>query len=340
MRSPITGKEMNLIKERRSMVFRKEQFEVIFHYYQCKDSGEHFTTTNIDEMNTNQVYNQYREKFNIPFPDEITRIREKYGLSATRMSEVLGFGVNSYRQYEAGEMPSISNAKLIQMAKDPKIFMEMVELCGTLDVKAKSKCVQKAQLLIEEKKQNNFILNFKEYLLGDHMADIYSGYRNPSLEKFTEMVVFFSEKTEPFKTKMNKLLFYADFLMFKQSCFSISGMRYKAIDMGPVPNNFQSIFEYIANNDDIDIHTVDFQNSYIGEQFKARKDRPFKADLFLENELLVLEKVAASFKSISTNDIIKLSHLEEAWKQNKNKKNVISYEHAFELSQIDFASNG
>lgn len=340
MRSPITGKEMNLIKERRSMVFRKEQFEVIFHYYQCKDSGEHFTTTNIDEMNTNQVYNQYREKFNIPFPDEITRIREKYGLSATRMSEVLGFGVNSYRQYEAGEMPSISNAKLIQMAKDPKIFMEMVELCGTLDVKAKSKCVQKAQLLIEEKKQNNFILNFKEYLLGDHMADIYSGYRNPSLEKFTEMVVFFSEKTEPFKTKMNKLLFYADFLMFKQSCFSISGMRYKAIDMGPVPNNFQSIFEYIANNDDIDIHTVNFQNSYIGEQFKARKDRPFKADLFLENELLVLEKVAASFKSISTNDIIKLSHLEEAWKQNKNKKNVISYEHAFELSQIDFASNG
>jgi hypothetical protein len=216
----------------------------------------------------------------------------------------------------------------------------MVELCGTLDVKAKSKCVQKAQLMIEEKKQNNFILNFKEYLLGDHMADIYSGYRNPSLEKFTEMVVFFSEKTEPFKTKMNKLLFYADFLMFKQSCFSISGMRYKAIDMGPVPNNFQSIFEYIANNDDIDIHTVDFQNSYIGEQFKARKDRPFKADLFLENELLVLEKVAASFKSISTNDIIKLSHLEEAWKQNKNKKNVISYEHAFELSQIDFASNG
>ncbi|WP_394351640.1 type II toxin-antitoxin system antitoxin SocA domain-containing protein [Lunatibacter salilacus] len=38
---------------------------------------------------------------------------------------------------------------------------------------------------------------------------------------------------------MNKLLFYADFLMFKRSCFSISGVRYKAIDMGPVPFNFQ-----------------------------------------------------------------------------------------------------
>jgi hypothetical protein len=30
-----------------------------------------------------------------------------------------------------------------------------------------------------------------------------------------------------FKTKMNKLLFNANFLLFKQSCYSISGMRYK-----------------------------------------------------------------------------------------------------------------
>lgn len=28
MKSPITGKEMNLIKEKRSMIFRKEAFEI------------------------------------------------------------------------------------------------------------------------------------------------------------------------------------------------------------------------------------------------------------------------------------------------------------------------
>jgi transcriptional regulator with XRE-family HTH domain len=282
----------------------------------------------------NQVYNQYRDKFNIPFPDEIIRIREKYELSAAKMSEILGFGINTYRQYEAGEMPSVANAKLILMVDDPKIFIEMVELCTTLDDKTKNKYIQKAQLLVEEKKRNIFNLNFKEYLLGNHLADIYSGYRNPNFEKFTEMVVYFSDTLSPFKTKMNKLLFYADFLMFKQSCFSISGVRYKAIDMGPVPNNFQSIFEYLANNNEIDIYTTEFPQGYTGEQFKAKNDRPFKADLFSEKELAVLEKVATVFKPTSTNDMIELSHLEEAWKKNEKDKSVISYEYAFDLNQI------
>ncbi len=334
MKSPITGKEMILTKERRSMDFRKETFEIVFHYYKCEDSGEQFTTTSLDEVNMNQVYNQYRDKFNIPFPDEIIRIREKYELSAAKMSEILGFGINTYRQYEAGEMPSVANAKLILMVDDPKIFIEMVELCTTLDDKTKNKYIQKAQLLVEEKKRNIFNLNFKEYLLGNHLADIYSGYRNPNFEKFTEMVVYFSDTLSPFKTKMNKLLFYADFLMFKQSCFSISGVRYKAIDMGPVPNNFQSIFEYLANNNEIDIYTTEFPQGYTGEQFKAKNDRPFKADLFSEKELAVLEKVATVFKPTSTNDMIELSHLEEAWKKNEKDKSVISYEYAFDLNQI------
>lgn len=334
MKSPITSKEMKLTKERRAMDFRKETFEIVFHFYRCEDSGEQFTSTSLDEVNMNQVYNQYRDKFNIPFPDEIIRIREKYGLSAVKMSEILGFGVNSYRQYESGEMPSIANAKMIQMVDDPKFFIDMVELCATLDDKAKTKYIQKAQILLEERKRNMFNLNFKEYLLGNHLADIYSGYRNPNFEKFTEMVVYFSEKIAPFKTKMNKLLFYTDFLMFKQSCFSISGVRYKAIDMGPVPNNFQSIFEYLVNKEEIEIHTTEFQNGHTGEQFKARKNRPFKADLFSESELAVLDKVATVFKLTSTNDIIELSHLEEVWKKNEKDKSAISYEYAFELKQI------
>lgn len=319
MKSPITGLQMKLTKEQRSMIFRKETFDIVFHYYQCEDSGEQFTSAALDELNMNQVYNQYRDKFNIPFPDEINNIRSKYGLSASKMSEILGFGVNSYRQYEAGEIPSVANAKLIQMVDDPQNFMEMTALCGTLDEKARGKYIQKAIFLAEEKKRNIFNINFKEYLLGNHLADIYSGYRNPNFEKITEMVVYFSDKLSPFKTKMNKLLFYADFLMFKQSCFSISGMRYKAIEMGPVPINFQSIFEYLANKDEIDIFTTEFPQGYIGEQFKAKNGRPFRVELFSENELNVLEKVATVFKPTSTNEMIELSHLEEAWK--KNEKN-------------------
>src|SRR5690606_29514195 len=125
------------------------------------------------------------------------------------------------------------------------------------------KYLNKVQKLIEVQKRTNFNLN--KYLLGNSLADIYSGYKTPNFKKFTEMVIFFSEKVQPFKTKMNKLLFYADFLMFKHNCFSISGMRYIAINMGPVPQNFQSIFEYLDNNKDIDICYKQFPQGYVGE---------------------------------------------------------------------------
>jgi len=56
--------------------------------------------------------------------------------------------------------------------------------------------------------------------------------------------------------------------------------------------------------------------------------------LFTENELETLNRVATVFKETSTNDIIELSHMEEAWKRNAKVKSVISYEYAFELNQI------
>jgi len=103
---------------------------------------------------------------------------------------------------------------------------------------------------------------------------------------------------------------------------------------GPVPNNFQSIFEYLANNNDIDICYTKFPQGYTGEQFKAKKERSFNQELFTEIEMNVLNKVAEVFKESSTNDIIETSHLEEAWKKNEKTKSVISYEYAFDLTQI------
>ena len=334
MKSPITGKEMELIKEKRTIQFRKRSFDVIFHFYYCSDSNEQFTTTQLDELNTNQVYNQYRDLNNIPFPEEIVRIRKKYGLSASKMAEILGFGINSYRQYEKGEIPNVSNARLIQMINDPKKFVDMVGLCDSLEDSLKDKYMKVGLSIVEERKRNIFNFNLKDYLLGNHLADIYSGYKNPDFSKFTEMVIYFSEKTEPFITKMNKLLFYADFLMFKQNCFSISGVRYKAIGMGPVPNNFQSTFEYLANQDEIDIFYTQFPQGYIGEQFKARKDRKFNPDLFTKKELDVLDEVVKVFGKCNTSEIINLSHKENAWKENNQNNDIISYQYAFDLTQI------
>lgn len=331
MKSPITGKDMILMHERRVLEFRKESIEIKYHYYKCEDSGEQFTTASLDELNINQLYNKYRCKFNIPFPEEIVQIRNKYGIPASTMSEILGFGVNTYRQYESGEIPSHANANLIRVANNLIQFKSLVDSNSVISEKVREKINKTIEQLIAKEIKFRGLATVREYLFGAHHADIYTGYKIPNMDKLTQMVVFFTQKMKPFKTKMNKLLFYADFLMFKETTFSISGMKYVAIDHGPVPNNFQSIFEYICNEGFIEIKSIDFSEGYQGNQFIPSEGLEFDSSLFTSKEIDMLNAVVARFENISSREISDISHLESAWTQNVGNKDIISYEYAFEV---------
>ncbi len=331
MKSPFTGNEMSIQKEMRTMSFRKEDFEILFHFYKCEDTGEQFEDDALAELNYNQVINQYRAKHNIPFPDQMIAIRGKYEVSAAKMSEILGLGVNSYRQYESGEVPNQSNARLIHLVKDPHEFERLVNICSTLKEKEIINITKKTRQLIEEQKAIKTERHVESYLLQKEIPDSTTGYKTPDFKKLTEMVVFFTGKMQPWKTKMNKLLFYADFSHFKQTGFSISGINYRAIPMGPVPNNFNSIFEYLANKNKIDIFYTPFPDGGIGEQFNPNPQKQFNTELFSEKELSVLEEIAVRFKSTTTKEIIEISHKEKAWIENHKEKKIIDYNYGFEL---------
>jgi len=165
MKSPFTGKEMSILKEWRNMSFRKEEFRVLFHFYKCEDTGEQFEDDVFAQLNYNQLVNQYRMKYSIPFPEQIISIREKYNLPASKMSEILGFGTNGYRQYEAGEVPSQSNAKLIQLADDPHEFKKLVNYCSTLDKKFIEKTLKTIDALLEEQRKTKLDKHLEVYFL-------------------------------------------------------------------------------------------------------------------------------------------------------------------------------
>lgn len=334
MKSPITGKEMVLIKENRTLSFRKEEFEVVYHHYKCEDSGEFFTTTELDEINLNQLYNQYRAEHKLPFPEEIKLIRDKYELPASKMSEVLGFGSNGYRNYESGEVPNQSNAKLIQLAADPKELRKLIELSDAYQGRALDKVLHSIDSLLYEQELSKNKIQIESYLIGLKTPCSTTGYKRPDFEKFTEMIVFFTSMQEPWKTKLNKLLFYADFSMYAKAGISISGVQYRAIPMGPVPNNFQSIYEYLANKGDIELNYTTFSNGNSGEQFKPNPKRQFNPKLFSENELLVLDEIAQRFINATTQEIVDASHKEKAWIENSEGNKIIDYKYGFELTSL------
>lgn len=332
MKSPFTGKEMNIVKEWRTESFRKEEFKVLFHSYKCEETGEQFEDDAFAQLNYNQLVNQYRVKYSIPFPEQIISIRKKYNLSAAKMSDILGFGINGYRQYEGGEVPSQSNAKLIQLAEDPHEFKKLINYYTALDSKFIDKTFKTIENLLEEQKKNKFEKQLENYFFGACLPNNLTGFKTPDFRKFSEMVVFFTEKLEPWKTKMNKLLFYSDFNMYKQSGFSMSGVQYRAIPMGPVPNNFNGIFEYLANKEELYIYYSNFADGGTGEQFKPNPEKTFNKDLFTESELQILESVAERFKNTSTNEIIDISHKEKAWIENNSERKLIDYSYSFDLN--------
>lgn len=133
MISPITGGKVKEVISEEHHTFRGDEYVVPAHYYVCLDSGEEFTTNEQDQEYFASLYGQYRKRHNIPYPDEIKAIREKYGLSLTQITKILGFGKNQWAQYEEGQLPSLSNGRLISLIADPKVMRKCVELAVLSD---------------------------------------------------------------------------------------------------------------------------------------------------------------------------------------------------------------
>ncbi|MGL5637049.1 MAG: type II toxin-antitoxin system antitoxin SocA domain-containing protein [Bacteroidales bacterium] len=328
MKSPFTGGKVVLLQENAELTFRKEKFPYISLYYQCEDTKERFTTTKIDEINLTQVYNQYRVKYGIPFPEEIKQIREMYDLSASKMSEILGFGDNQYRLYENGDMPSEANGKIISSIKKPSVFKEFVENAKhQFEPKVFEKILIKLNKSIENKSSNiSENLIFKSY-----SRSSCNGYALQSYDKLKNtMLHFIATCNGVFNTKMNKLLFYTDFLSYKTYGYGISGLAYKAIQFGPVPVRWDRVYSLI---DDITPEIVEFSSGNCGT--KLCSDTPPDYSLFTQEELHILNQVTEKFKDISAQDISKISHNEEAWKKYITTDQIIDYNEAFSLKAFE-----
>ncbi len=332
MQSPFTGGETKLVKEWQTVEYRKDEFKVYYHSYLCIDTDQHFTDDRLDNLNMSQVYNQYRAKYGIPFPDEIKNIKDKYELSAAKMSDVLGFGANVYRNYENGEMPTVAHGRLIRMAEDSDEFVRMLYLSkNSLEPHEYDKVKKK----IDQAQHNENAMkdHWQKLLFGNMLPEVYNGFKVPSIQKLGAIVRFFSKKNEPYTTAMNKLLFYADFGHFKNYGFGISGLSYKAITNGPVPINYGALYNKMENDGYALLEEVDFRE-FVGIKFVSGWNAGSET-LLSEEEKDTLEKVSKRFSGCTTKEIIDISHMETAWKHNVNDFDKISYVYGFDLLHLE-----
>ena len=322
IKSPFTGgkvKEVSTVEEHE---FRKERFSVHVRYYVCEDTGERFTTTEQDELLFNELYSQYRVSHGIPFPEEIKGIRLYYGLNYQQITKILGFGANQYAQYEKGQMPSESNGKLLSAAMNRQFMLHLLGDSRAEFDEAEYNKVYQSILASETKPENEAQ---KRLIYRGIRRSVYNGFGQLSVEKVSEMVKFFiCREGSLFPTKLNKEMFYADFLHYKLYGQSISGLQYQAIQYGPVPVHYDTIYDNIDGINKEIVVAHDMESTRLS-------CNSCNASVFSDQELKTLSDVLTKIQPMSTQEVIDRSHLENAWKLYRDGNQLIPYSEAFSL---------
>jgi uncharacterized phage-associated protein len=102
--------------------------------------------------------------------------------------------------------------------------------------------------------------------------------------------------------------------------------------LGPVPNNFNSLYEFLNKENKISIEHSYFADG-VGELIK-KSQMEFYPQLLSSEEIEVMDKVLAKFSNASTKDIIEISHNENAWIENVAAKSLIDYKFGFDLKAL------
>lgn len=326
MKSPFTGGRVKEVSTTEIKEFRKEKFKVHVRYYVCEDTGEQFTTTDQDTLQFNDLYAQYRVKHGIPFPDEIKEIRIGYGLNYTQISRILGFGANQYARYESGDVPSESNGKMIAAIKNRDVLLDILQNCRSVFQPSEYERIVTSILKRGEREDPDGAL--QKIIYTDNARNIFNGYGSKNISKLFDLVRHIvTRHGEVFPTKLNKLMFYCDFCHYRKFGQSISALQYKALDFGPVPDHYATIYDNVPGlyKRFVEAHemvgTLLSCESSAGQRLSAA-------------EIETVDKVVDSLRDLSVSEIIEASHKENSWKRYCQSRSHIPYDEAFDLKLV------
>jgi hypothetical protein len=180
-------------------------------------------------------------------------------------------------------------------------------------------------------------------ILGDFLQMLVKKER----DKLISAIIYFVRATKHCHTlKLFKLLNFLDFEHFRQTGRTVTGLRYSAWPMGPVPDQLWheineggaadlraaiSVIEddgepsrlaasrTLHNQDLMAFRTLDDEDGMVRKQFKKRVLRPkraFDKTIFTKREFMIMERLSEFFKELRADDMKEFSHLKHLpWRQ-------------------------
>lgn len=311
---------------------RGESINILAMVRVCSKCNKPIFDEELDSQNIERAFDKYRINHDILTAEQIEDLRKTYGLSQRGLAILLNWSPATVARYEQGSIPSPSHhAMLINLKKNVEhaknLFEQAKTSLGRLDARR-----MKERLTEIDKSSQGFdtiLLLSKKYNYIGEKDPLYSGFTDFEFNKLANMVSYFTSNIPKIsKTKLMKLLFYADFSYFKECGLSISGLSYRHLPFGPVPVHHWLMLEALTENKIIELKPFgDFEGEYLETIYDA------DLSLFDEDELNVMNRIINYFKTFNAERISDYSHGEIAYIKT-NDKEYISYEFADQLKDF------
>jgi putative zinc finger/helix-turn-helix YgiT family protein len=284
----------------------------------CPVSGDELSNETLDDETLSKAFAVYRARRGLLQPEEIKSIRLRYGLGQKAFARLLGWGEMTLHRYEMGSLQNPSQNTLLELARDPRFVQSQLARNGEA-LSSQQQADLRARLA-------ELLADCAEPVSREESAEYLA---NASCEaKMREMMVYFAGYPDTFRTKFNKLVFYADFLHQKRWGAPISNLRYVNMQYGPVPVGFYQLQGQLVDDAGLRETEVD-RGDWSGTVFVA--GRPADVSVFSPSELECVEYVAEYFDGWTAKRISELTHSETAWRETQDRE-TISYLYADQLS--------
>ena len=159
-------------------------------------------------------------------------------------------------------------------------------------------------------------------VLGVPINDIERG-EVPNYEKYKQMILLYLRMNKFLtKTKLAKLLYFADFAWYYNHLKSMSGMEYRKIQYGPVADTYFRLIDEMSDAGEINIKLTEEGAMHISETKAGKK---YVVDQISKEESALTKKINNKWKRKRTAEIVSFTHKQMPY-MFADDNEIVSYE--------------
>lgn len=142
-------------------------------------------------------------------------------------------------------------------------------------------------------------------------------------QKLRELILYVAERSlgdvRFGKTKLNKILFFADFEAYRDRGEPITGAVYQHLQYGPAPHQMMPVLLDMHQSNEIEYLS---ERTFAGQQHRVLPLRQAKTDLFSGREIAIVNEVLDRLAQLTNQQVSDLSHETMAWRLTREGEEI------------------